>query len=297
MAWIGGEDQWGGRRFWGAKHWGVDCRETATSETSQPGFQGHNRVDLHRNRDNFHGGYNNGSSDIITFCFNNIPEGISHVQLRAEFGQCGALVDVFLARRRNARGRRFGFVRFSKVRDKEKMVRALNQVWFDTFKVCANIAAFNRSTEKQKDGGVRVETSEKVTEKGKGVVVGEGNKEGNNEGMRMKETFVAVVENGRRLVTKGVNNIVTDVEKPLENKEWCVRWSSKGEDRRWASNGVVCVVRNGVDLSSFSESIGMPDLSHCLRRIWVEGSSLSMVVKVWMCCTLLERRNNFLINS
>jgi hypothetical protein len=172
-----------------------------------------------------------------------------------KFGRCGALMDVFLARRRNARGRRFGFVRFSKVRDKEKMVRALNQVWFGTFKVYANIAAFKRSEEKREEGGVRVETSEKMTEKGKGVVVGEGNKEGNNEGVGMKETFVAVVENGQRLVTKGVNNIVTEVEKSLEKKEWCVRWSSKREDRRWASNGVVGVVRNGVDLSAFSESI------------------------------------------
>jgi predicted P-loop ATPase len=72
-----------------------------------------------------------------------------------KFGRCGA------------RGRRFGFVRFSKVRDKEKMVRALNQVWFGTFKVYANIAAFKRSEEKREEGGVRVETSEKMIEKGK----------------------------------------------------------------------------------------------------------------------------------
>ncbi|WJX51538.1 hypothetical protein P8452_37725 [Trifolium repens] len=78
----------GGRGFWGAKHWGESESWTVVKlrrrKASQPGFRGHNKVDHHRNRDNFHGGYNNGSSDIVTFYFNSIPEGISHVQLRAE---------------------------------------------------------------------------------------------------------------------------------------------------------------------------------------------------------------------
>lgn len=40
------------------------------------------------------------------------------------------MVDVYLASKRNVNGGAFGFVRYSKVKDVEKLLKALNNVWF-----------------------------------------------------------------------------------------------------------------------------------------------------------------------
>ncbi|MCI76899.1 hypothetical protein A2U01_0098169, partial [Trifolium medium] len=45
----------------------------------------------------------------------------------------------------------------------------------------------------------------------------------NGEGLGKKETFAAVVENGRRLGSIGDGFTVTEVAKPLKKKEWGVR--------------------------------------------------------------------------
>jgi len=61
-----------------------------------------------------------------------VPEGISNLSLHKGFEVCGILEDVYLARKRNVNGGLFGFVRFCKVRDVDKLLKALNNVWFGT---------------------------------------------------------------------------------------------------------------------------------------------------------------------
>ncbi|MCI19068.1 RNA recognition motif, partial [Trifolium medium] len=52
------------------------------------------------------------------------------------------------------KGKRFGFIRFSKVRDVRKMVKALNHVWFGSFKIWANEARFSPQLKVSKDAEV-----------------------------------------------------------------------------------------------------------------------------------------------
>jgi len=49
--------------------------------------------------------------------------------------------------KRNIHGEYYGFVRFSKVRDVGKLLKAVNAIWFGNFRVNATVAQFDRSTE------------------------------------------------------------------------------------------------------------------------------------------------------
>lgn len=57
------------------------------------------------------------SNELKSFYFTNIPDDVSHVELREGFSLCGMLLDVYLAAKRNTKGKRFSFVRFRKVID------------------------------------------------------------------------------------------------------------------------------------------------------------------------------------
>lgn len=112
---------------------------------------------------------------------------------------CGILSDVYLSRFRNVRGQRFGFAKFSKVRDVEKLKKALNNVVFWDLRLFANVAKFDRFIEKnrgsaggeERNGGKRVE--------------GENNR-GNKEGKNSREMEGKVDERGdsRKLVLEKV---------------------------------------------------------------------------------------------
>ncbi|KAL4559925.1 hypothetical protein LXL04_032071 [Taraxacum kok-saghyz] len=75
----------------------------------------------------------------------------------------GTVVDVFVARKRNRSGRKFGFVRFLRVRDVGKMEQDLNSCWLDKFKLKANLAKYGRKDER---------AVEKKPQKLKSIIVG-----------------------------------------------------------------------------------------------------------------------------
>jgi len=101
------------------------------------------------------------------------------------------LTDVFIARRRNARGHIYGFVCFSNVKNASKLSIALNNVWFGHLKVWAREAKFDRfvvndnksllvsNTGKRKDEGVGgKKKAERVNMEGENIVrMGEGEEE------------------------------------------------------------------------------------------------------------------------
>ena len=127
--------------------------------------------------------------DIVSFYFTNVPHDISYSSLRQSFVVCGIMEDVYLARKRNVNGGAFGFVRYCKVRDVEKLLKALNNVWFRDWRVVAKVASFDRFGKSQAVGGKRVE--------GDKIIEGEKSKsEGakNTEGVAFCSANVQVVE-------------------------------------------------------------------------------------------------------
>jgi len=84
------------------------------------------------------------SHNFVSVYFTNIPQNITYRSLREGFEVCGIMEDVYLARKRNMNGGVFGFVRYSKVRDVDKLLKAVNNVRFGDWKVVAKVASFDR---------------------------------------------------------------------------------------------------------------------------------------------------------
>lgn len=64
---------------------------------------------------------------------------------------------MYLVRKRNVNGGVFGFVRYCKVKDAEKLLKAVNNVWFSDRKVVAKVASFDKNGKSQKEGKNMVE--------------------------------------------------------------------------------------------------------------------------------------------
>ncbi|GJZ14721.1 nucleotide-binding alpha-beta plait domain-containing protein, partial [Tanacetum coccineum] len=74
----------------------------------------------------------------------NFPSGTSAKQLWDICEQYGKVVDSFIPARVSKEGKKFDFVRFSKVKNLEVLIGNLNTVWIDKFKLRFNIARFQR---------------------------------------------------------------------------------------------------------------------------------------------------------
>ncbi|MCI37132.1 RNA recognition motif, partial [Trifolium medium] len=88
--------------------------------------------------------------------------------------------NVFVAPKRNINGYRYGFVRFSKVRDVTKLLHAVNNVSFGNYRIWAKVASFDRAYGKGEER--RLKVGEAFVDEGardKGAKMGR-NRVGNN---------------------------------------------------------------------------------------------------------------------
>ncbi|GJS02287.1 nucleotide-binding alpha-beta plait domain-containing protein [Tanacetum coccineum] len=82
---------------------------------------------------------------ISTFIFvTNFPDQFSAKDLWKACSQYGSVTDAFIPNRRAISGKRFGFVRFTKTFDVDRLVNNLCTIWIGRSKLHANIARFNR---------------------------------------------------------------------------------------------------------------------------------------------------------
>nr|GFA02871.1 nucleotide-binding alpha-beta plait domain-containing protein [Tanacetum cinerariifolium] len=75
----------------------------------------------------------------------NFPDSFSAKDLFHLCKQYGHVVDSFIPIKRSKKGKRFGFVRFINIFNKERLVNNLCTVWSGRFKLQANIARFQRT--------------------------------------------------------------------------------------------------------------------------------------------------------
>ena len=84
------------------------------------------------------------TSNFVSFYFTNVPYDISYYSFRQGFEVCGVMEDVYLARKCNVNGGAFGFVRYRNVKDIEKLLKAVNNMWFGDWRMVAKVASFDR---------------------------------------------------------------------------------------------------------------------------------------------------------
>jgi RNA recognition motif-containing protein len=79
-----------------------------------------------------------------TFLFSNFPNGIKGVDLWHRFGRFGKVGDVYIPKRVDKQGRRFGFVKYREVTDATELLRSISDIWFGSFKLRVNRSKFGK---------------------------------------------------------------------------------------------------------------------------------------------------------
>jgi len=190
-------------------------------------------------------------NNFVSFYVTNVPEDISYRSLQHGFEVCGIMEDIYLAKKRNVNGVVFGFVRYSNVKDLDKLLKAVNNIWFGDFKVVAKVSAYDRYGHKRGE----------VRESGEGEKIKEGEKRNTLEGIVIEGEKINVVGltgegivkekgNGVVLGAKSVwpeKNVVAETEKEVRvaNQVFVPKYLSSVNDLSWVSKGVVVSVLNG----------------------------------------------------
>jgi hypothetical protein len=124
-----------------------------------------------------------------SFYVTNFPENMPLYRLRQAFEVCGILSDLYVARHRNSRGQEFGFVRFVNVKNKGKLLQALNGVWVGDCRVLAREARFDRFAHNDFVGDKNIPAELKVGVE-KGAV------------LNRKDETATVIQKGHQAVVK-----------------------------------------------------------------------------------------------
>jgi len=113
-----------------------------------------NRVHNDTTRKSCNHGNREGTSQVlVVYYIANIPEHLLYVDLRRGLEVCGILAYVYVTRNHNVRGHIFGFVKFIKVRDVDKLNRALNNVFFRDNCLFAKVSKYYRFGDNVCGGG------------------------------------------------------------------------------------------------------------------------------------------------
>ncbi|KAL4284387.1 hypothetical protein GQ457_16G026650 [Hibiscus cannabinus] len=121
---------------------------------------------------------NVGGRQTITLFIDNLPERLHWQGLWLAFGRHGDVVDAFIATKRNKKGRRFGFVRFSKKIDADRAIERLNGFKLFGSKITVSVAKYNTRVAYWR----RVRTGQQETECRKGEENGSDRNPGERRG-------------------------------------------------------------------------------------------------------------------
>ncbi|KAK2389417.1 putative serine/arginine-rich splicing factor protein [Trifolium repens] len=96
------------------------------------------------------------NKETTSFFFTNFPEEAQVIELWSLFAKHGRVGEVYVPKKRDRRGNRFGFVKFKDVKSIDALCDRLEDVWLGSFKVKVNLARFGRDRKEvthQRKGG------------------------------------------------------------------------------------------------------------------------------------------------
>jgi len=76
------------------------------------------------------------------FYFERFPSWLDYQDLKKAFSKISLVTNLFVSRKKTKIGRRFGFVTFFSHLEATDLCDRLNLIWFDSFKIRANLARF-----------------------------------------------------------------------------------------------------------------------------------------------------------
>jgi len=104
-------------------------------------------------------------SVFTKFYFERFPSWIDYQDLKKSFSKISLVTNLFVSRKKTKIGRRFGFVTFfSHLKDTE-LCDSLNLIWFDSFKIRANLARFQTPIDSREKTTLTTKPKTKISPK------------------------------------------------------------------------------------------------------------------------------------
>ncbi|GKV15204.1 hypothetical protein SLEP1_g26006 [Rubroshorea leprosula] len=209
------------------------------------------------------GDRNGGAGDIAqivggstSFFFYNFPEEMEAKFLWNSFQMHGKVVDVYLPSKRDRRGKRYGFVRLTGVKDVIQMERRLNEIWIGSYKMRVKIANDRQRKEpksKKVQGVFKAKGSAcsmyRLVQPGHSyaqAVKGQGIRTDNVLEQLQEKVYEAVQE--KEGVKAGMQE-----NSEVEKTEETIEFNPTGEELQWLEGGMVAVVRSMAMVSEIQE--------------------------------------------
>ncbi|KAL5187213.1 hypothetical protein HKD37_05G012931 [Glycine soja] len=92
--------------------------------------------------------------DVKSFYFTRFPDDTAEEDLWQHFKKAGDVREIFIYKKRNRNGRKYGFVRFKGVEDKRQLERKLDNIIFGGLKMYVNLPKFGRVRDGKSQQGV-----------------------------------------------------------------------------------------------------------------------------------------------
>ena len=153
--------------------------------------------------------------DITSFYFTNFSHDVNEVRLWEKFKPWGDVREVFIAKRRNKEGRRFGFVRFKGVSNVKMLETHLDNIFIDDHKLFVNLPRFTRLASNSPTHTTAVKGDKQSTEAVKNLQ--------DTTKPRLRSYVEVVTQNGGSGGSlKGAGGIPTIVIEPIKGRDcWC----------------------------------------------------------------------------
>ncbi|GKV51081.1 hypothetical protein SLEP1_g57759 [Rubroshorea leprosula] len=245
--------------------------------------QGYRQRQRHRNSE---AGYNNQFSGwSTTFFFYNFPEELEAKFLWNSFQMYGKVVDVYLPRKRDKRGKRFGFVRMIGVNNEMQMERRLNGIWIGSYKIRVKIA-----NDQQRKPSMSRKIQGEVKDSGSTVNMNRLIQPGHSyaqavkgQGKRTEKAPVNLQERNEEATPdkEGVSTRAQE-NKIVEKGEETMEFIPTGEEMQWLEGGMVAEVRSMATVSEIQEQLD------------VDGGSISLAPIGGKRLLLTERVKGYL---
>ncbi|GLT93322.1 hypothetical protein SLE2022_111200 [Rubroshorea leprosula] len=225
-----------------------------------------------------------------TFFFYNFPEEIDAKFLWNSFQMYGKVVDVYIPRKHDKRGKRYGFVRLTGVRNEIQMERRLNEIWIGSYKMRVKIANDSQrksATPRKVQGAPKVSGStsimNRLVQPGQSyaqAVKGQGmraDKASEPEQAQEKEKKEEAPE--REVAKSRIQE-----NKNVEGTEKSIEFIPTDDELKWLEGGMVAVVRSLALVSEIQEQMD------------ADGGSISLSPIGGRRVLLTERVTGFLSN-
>jgi hypothetical protein len=102
--------------------------------------------------------------ETISYYFTNFPEDAKVSQLWSKFARFGRIGEVYIPKKLDKQGRRFGFVKFRDVRDAWELLSRMDDIWMGTYKLRINLSRFNKGEVRKEEEATTILRSNRTEE-------------------------------------------------------------------------------------------------------------------------------------